>query len=173
MRGGGREGRKGGWALEKRPCPAWWSKLVPWSLTTLAVQDQFCLEFLVLVQGLTDLLADQLTGVWPVEEGAGTAPLHDLSPREAREITEAIRAIDHREEPCHLGVAQDEVAVCKRTPLMLTRQPKGASTCRPCFSKDLQPPSPAPQCCVCWRRLSLDTYLRISVLPGKPPAGRV
>lgn len=83
-------------------------------LTALPVQDQFSLEFFVFIQGLADLLADQLTGVWSIEEGAGTAPLHDLSPGEAREVTEAIRAVDHGEKPCHLGVAQHEVTVCKR-----------------------------------------------------------
>lgn len=83
--------------------------------TTLPVQDQFSLKFFVLIQGLSDLLADQLTGVWPIEEGAGTASLHDLSSGETREVTEAIRAVDHREEPRHLGVAQHEVTVCKRT----------------------------------------------------------
>jgi hypothetical protein len=86
-------------------------------LTTLPVQDQLSLEFLVFIQRLSDLLADQLTGVWPIEEGTGTAPLHDLSPGEAREVTEAIRAVDHREEPRYLGIAKHEVTVCKRTPL--------------------------------------------------------
>lgn len=89
---------------------------MPRCLTALPVQDQFSLEFFVLIQGFSDLLADQLTGVWPIEEGAGTASLHDLSSGETREVTEAIGAVDHREEPCHLGVAQDEVTVCKRTP---------------------------------------------------------
>lgn len=88
-----------------------------WPLTTLPVQDQLRLELLVLIQGLADLLTHKLTGVWPIEEGAGAAPLHDLSPGETREVTEAIRAVDHREEPCHLGVAQHKVTVCKRAPL--------------------------------------------------------
>lgn len=88
-----------------------------WPLTTLPVKDQLGLELLVLVQGLADLLADELTGVRPIEEGAGTAPLHDFSPGEAREVTEAIRAVDHREEPRHLGIAQHEVTVCKRASL--------------------------------------------------------
>lgn len=91
--------------------------LARWPLTTLPVKDQLCLEFLVLIQGFADLLADELTGVWPIEEGAGTAPLHDFSPGETREVTEAIRAVDHREEPGHLGVAQHEVTVCKRASL--------------------------------------------------------
>lgn len=71
----------------------------------------------MLIQGLADLLADELTRVWPIEEGAGAAPLHDLGPGEAREVAEAIRAVDHGEEPRHLGVAQHEVAICKRAPL--------------------------------------------------------
>lgn len=98
--------------------PSWGrlGELAKWLLTTLPVQNQFCLELLVLIQGLADLLSDELTGVWPIEEGAGTAPLHDLSPGEAREVTEAIRAVDHREEPCHLGVAQHKVTICKRAP---------------------------------------------------------
>lgn len=71
----------------------------------------------MLIQGLADLLADELTCVWPIEEGAGAAPLHDLGPGETREVTEAIRAVDHGEEPRHLGVAQHEVTICKRAPL--------------------------------------------------------
>lgn len=71
----------------------------------------------MLIQCLADLLADKLTGVWPIEEGAGTAPLHDFSPGETREVTEAIRAVDHREQPRHLGIAQHEVTVCKRASL--------------------------------------------------------
>lgn len=68
----------------------------------------------MLIQGLADLLADELTCVWPIKEGAGAAPLHDLSPGETREVTEAIRAVDHGEEPRHLGIAQHEVTICKR-----------------------------------------------------------
>lgn len=71
----------------------------------------------MLIQGLSNLLADELTGIWSIEERAGTAPLHDLSPGEAREVTEAIRAVDNREEPRHLGIAQHEVTICKRAPL--------------------------------------------------------
>lgn len=81
----------------------------------------------MLIQGLSDLLADQLTGVWPIEEGAGTAPLHDLSSGETREVTEAIGAVDHREEPRHLGVAQHEVTVCKRA----RRTPSPTSPAKP------------------------------------------
>lgn len=93
------------------------ARLARWPLTALPVQDQLSLELLVLIQGLADLLADELTGVWSIEEGAGTAPLHDLGPGETREVAEAIRAVDHGEEPRHLGIAQHEVTICKRAPL--------------------------------------------------------
>lgn len=71
----------------------------------------------MLIQSFPDLLADELTGVWSIEEGTGAAPLHDLSPGETREVAEAIRAVDHGEEPCYLGIAQHEVTICKRAPL--------------------------------------------------------
>lgn len=119
--------------------------MVPWCLTALPVQDQLSLEFLVFIQGLANLLTDQLTGVWPIEKGAGTAPLHDLSPGEAREVTEAIRAVDHREEPCHLGVAQHEVTVCKRAPLRREHGSKGTFSYQPCFAK-------YPRALLYWRR---------------------
>lgn len=86
------------------------------ALTALPVEDQLGLELFVFVQGLADLLADQLAGVRPVEEGAGAAPLHDLGPGEAREVAEAIGAVDHGEQPRHLGIAQHKVTVCRRAP---------------------------------------------------------
>lgn len=127
-------------------------RLARWLLTTLPVQDQLRLELLVLIQGLADLLADELTGVWPIEEGAGTAPLHDLGPGETREVTEAIRAVDHREEPRHLGVAQHKVTVCKRTSLRGgTKRPR---VHHPSFLKGLQPKVGCTisknRVCVCW-----------------------
>lgn len=87
----------------------------------------------MLIQGLADLLADKLTGVWPIEEGAGAAPLHDLGPGETREVAEAIRAVDHGEEPRHLGVAQHEVTVCKRAPLRGGLRGRGTRSTTPPF----------------------------------------
>lgn len=83
------------------------------ALTALAVQHELGLELAALVQRVADLPPHELSRVGPVEEGAGAAALHHLSAREARQVAEAIRAVDHGRGAAHLRVAQHEVAVCK------------------------------------------------------------
>lgn len=66
----------------------------------------------MLVQRAPELLPQQLAGVGAIEEGAGAAALHHLRPREARQVAEAVGAVDDREGAGHLGIAQHEVTVC-------------------------------------------------------------
>ena len=81
-------------------------------LTCLAVEGDLVLELLALLQRVVDAEDDGLAALRPVQELAGAALLHDFGAGEARELAEAIRAVDNGEALGHLRVGQDEVAVC-------------------------------------------------------------
>lgn len=54
------------------------------------------------------------TGVSPEQEVAAAVLLHHLGSREARQFTEAIRAVDDGVATVALGVTQQEVSVCSK-----------------------------------------------------------
>lgn len=70
------------------------------------------LELLSSLQGLLHLLGHMLAGVVAVQEAAAALLLHHLGAREARQLAEAVRAIDDWVAAMALRVAQQEVAVC-------------------------------------------------------------
>lgn len=82
--------------------------------TCLFVEHDLILKLFALLQGLVNAEDDAFAGLGPVQELTGAALLHDLCPREARELTEAIGAVDNGKALRHLSIGQDEVAVCRR-----------------------------------------------------------
>lgn len=54
-----------------------------------------------------------LAGVSPVQEAAAAVLLHHLSPREPRQFTEAVWAVDDGVASVALGVTQQEITVCE------------------------------------------------------------
>lgn len=80
-------------------------------LTCLLIKHDLILELLALLQGVANVEDDAFARLRPVQELAGAALLHHLGPREARQLTEAIGAVDDGETLGHLSVGQDEVAV--------------------------------------------------------------
>lgn len=80
-------------------------------LTCLLVKHDLILELLALLQGVADAEDDALARLRPVQELTGAALLHHLGPREARQLAEAIGAVDDGEALGHLSIGQDEVAV--------------------------------------------------------------
>lgn len=91
-----------------------WPKQSVCLFTCFCVEHDLVFKLFALLQGLVNAQNDTFTGLMPIQELTGTALLHDLSPREACEFTEAIRAVDNRKAFGHLSIGQDEVAVCKR-----------------------------------------------------------
>ena len=85
---------------------------VRFQLTVLLLEDDLGLVLHLVVQHLLDLLHLLRGRVLAEEELAGAALLHDLGPREAGELAEAIRAVDDGVGVGDLSVAQDKVAVC-------------------------------------------------------------
>lgn len=83
------------------------------TLTCLFVEHDLVLKLLALLQGAVDAEDDAFAGLRSVQELTGAALLHDLSPGEACELTEAIRAVDDGKTLRHLSIGQDEVAVCR------------------------------------------------------------
>ena len=84
------------------------------SLTRLFVEHDLVLKLLALLQGFPDAEDDAFARLGPKQELAGAALLHDLGPGKARELAEAIGAVDDGKALRHLSVGQDEVAVCRR-----------------------------------------------------------
>lgn len=82
-------------------------------LTCLFIEHDLILKLLTLLQGVTNAEDDAFTGLGSIQELTGTALLHDLSPGEACELTEAIRAVDDGKAFGHLCIGQDEVAICR------------------------------------------------------------
>lgn len=82
--------------------------------TCFFVEHDLVFKLLSLLQGLANTQDDAFAGLRPVQELAGAALLHDLGPRAARELAEAIRAVDDGKALQHLRISQDEVAVCRR-----------------------------------------------------------
>lgn len=80
-------------------------------LTCLFIKHDLILELLALLQGVADVENDAFACLRSVQELTGTALLHHLGPREARQLAEAIGAVDDGETLGHLSVGQDEVAV--------------------------------------------------------------
>ena len=66
------------------------------------------------LQSLKHLLGHVFTGVSPEQEVAAAVLLHHLGPREARQFTEAIGAVDDGVAAVALGVSQQEVTVCSK-----------------------------------------------------------
>ena len=62
-------------------------------------------------QSLSQLAQGALHGARPHQEGTGAGLLHDLRPREAEHLAEAIVAVDDA-AVLRLGVGDDELAVC-------------------------------------------------------------
>lgn len=82
--------------------------------TALLVEADLSLVLLPLLQCLGHLLGHALAGVTAVQEAAAAVLLHHLGPGEARQLTEAVRAVDDGVSAVALGVPQQEVAVCKK-----------------------------------------------------------
>lgn len=82
--------------------------------TALLVEADLGLVLLPLLQGLAHLQGHTLAGVAAVQEAAAAVLLHHLGPGEARQLAEAVRAVDDGVAAVALRVAQQEVAVCKR-----------------------------------------------------------
>lgn len=83
-------------------------------LTCLFIEHDLILKLLTLLQGIANAEDDAFAGLRSIQELTGTALLHDLSPGEACELTEAIRAVDDGKAFGHLCIGQDEVAICRR-----------------------------------------------------------
>lgn len=82
--------------------------------TVLLVEVDLGLVLLSVLQRLHHLLGHVFAGVDPVQEAAAAVLLHHLGSREARQLTEAVGAVDDRVAAVALGVSQQEVTVCKR-----------------------------------------------------------
>lgn len=80
-------------------------------LTCLFIKHDLILELLALLQGVANAEDDAFACLRSIQELAGTALLHHLSPREARQLTEAIGAVDDGETLGHLSIGQNEVAI--------------------------------------------------------------
>lgn len=83
-------------------------------LTVFPVEADLPLVLLLTLQSFVQLLDDNLTGLVPMEEGAGAHPLHHLGPHKAGQLTEAIRAVDDGVAIAALSVSQKEITVCER-----------------------------------------------------------
>ncbi len=81
--------------------------------TVLLVEVDLGLVLLSALQSLLHLLGHVLAGVGPVQEAAAAVLLHHLSSREARQLAEAVRAVDDGVAAVALGVTQQEVTVCE------------------------------------------------------------
>lgn len=81
-------------------------------LTVLPVEADLPLVLLLTLQSFVQLLDDNLTGLVPMEEGAGAHPLHHLGPHKAGQLTEAIRTVDDGVAVAALSVSQKEITVC-------------------------------------------------------------
>ena len=84
----------------------------PKHAAVLLIKLDLGLQFGLFCQSLFDLLLVVLVGFGAVEELARATLLHDLSPGEAGELTEAVAAVDDRVGVGHLSVAQHEIAIC-------------------------------------------------------------
>lgn len=84
------------------------------SPTVLFVEVDLGLVLLAALQSLHHLLGHVLAGVGAVQEAAAAVLLHHLGPGEARQLAEAVRAVDDGISTVALGVPQQEVAVCER-----------------------------------------------------------
>lgn len=73
-------------------------------LTILAVEADFSAVLLVALQGFVQTLQGWLTGLWAIEETAAAGLLHDFSATVARELAEAVRAVDDGKAPWALCV---------------------------------------------------------------------
>ena len=83
-------------------------------LTIFPVEHDLQFELYFLLQCQVDLPAVLLRRVGAVQEAARAALLHDLRPREPRELAEPVRTVDDRERGRHLRIAENEVAVWKQ-----------------------------------------------------------
>lgn len=81
--------------------------------TILFVEVNLGLILLSALQSLLHLLGHVLAGVGPVQEAAAAVLLHHLGAREARQLAEAVGAVDDGIAPVALGVTQQEIAVCE------------------------------------------------------------
>lgn len=80
--------------------------------TIFLVEVDLGLVLFATLQSLQHLLRHMFAGVSPEKEVAAAVLLHHLGPREARQFTEAIGAVDNRVAAVALGVTQQEVTVC-------------------------------------------------------------
>lgn len=85
-------------------------------LTVLLVQDDLGLELSPFVQSLLHLRGEVLAGLAAVQEVAHAALLHQLAAGEARQLAEAVRAVDDGVDGLDLCVPQHEVTVCQDQP---------------------------------------------------------
>lgn len=83
--------------------------------TVLLVEVDLGLVLLAALQGLLHLLGHVLAGVGPVQEATAAVLLHHLRPGEARQLAEAVRAVDDGVAAVALGVPQQEITVCEGT----------------------------------------------------------
>lgn len=80
--------------------------------TIFLVEVDLGLVLFAALQSLQHLLRHMLAGVSPKQEVTAAVLLHHLGSGEARQLTEAIGAIDNRVATVALGVTQQEVTVC-------------------------------------------------------------
>lgn len=82
--------------------------------TILLVEVDLGLVLLSALQSLHHLLGHVFAGVGPIQEAAAAVLLHHLSSGEARQLTEAVRAVDDGVASVALGITQQEVTVCEK-----------------------------------------------------------
>lgn len=72
------------------------------------------LVLLATLQSLQHLLGHVFAGVSPEQEVAAAVLLHHLGSREARQLAEAVGAVDDGVATVTLGVTQQEITVCSK-----------------------------------------------------------
>lgn len=80
--------------------------------TIFLVEVDLGLVLLSALQSLLHLLGHVLAGVHAVQEAAAAVLLHHLRSGEARQFTEAVRAVNDGVAAVTLGVTQQEITVC-------------------------------------------------------------
>lgn len=83
-------------------------------LTVLFVKDHFHLQFCLALEALVDHRLFLLLRFRPVEKLASASLLHDLRPRESRQLAESIGAVNDRVDRRNLCISQYKVAVCEQ-----------------------------------------------------------
>lgn len=82
-------------------------------LTVLLIEHNFSFEFCFFLQGLFYLKHQLFISFNSEQEFAAATLLHDFCSGKSGELTEAIRTVDDGETLGHLGVGEDEVAICR------------------------------------------------------------